>query len=146
MSPYEGYELLLEHILTAKDREKFEKAVGTAISGGPRVNLVIQGPGGSGKSTLLDIVEKAVDRSRVRGVYIKHDGAASPRRGHYVFSATNTFVHEDLPNLVLITTTGRTIPNLPYREIMSAIREYPGLISLRCVDRYITLTRNYQEN
>jgi energy-coupling factor transporter ATP-binding protein EcfA2 len=145
MSSYDDYEALIDSILNADDRFAFEAAVGNALGRGPRTTLIVEGKAGSGKSTLLKIAERVLADSN--DIYFQHDGQfAAPRNARYMFTASNTYVSEGDENVVRIRTTGNRLSNEQYIQCIDTIREYPGLIALRCVDRYITSTRNFQEN
>lgn len=144
---YTAYEELLDQILTNEDREKFEALVGQALSGGEPFILVLEGDVATGKSTLLSIASLVL--KDVPGVDIHHDGFDIRRmepNTKYLLVATDRPVTNIAASKTVIQTTGKTLPTERYHGVMLLIGAEHGLISLRCVDRYITATRNTQEN
>lgn len=146
-----AYEELVRVLYSEKDRQAFEWAIGSALQLGPKKIVVIYGGTGTGKSTILKIVEKIFEGTSIAVVF---EGApAVEARDDHIFMSVDVLLNfeelEAMPDVILVSTSGRVHNPARYHQLVNAIYEDPDeipLIAQACAKRFRDLGPTYYDH
>lgn len=143
MSAYDEY---ITPILAGANREKYEWAVGSALSGGPEKSLIICAESGTGKSELLNIIKWVFVREGMPSVIIREGLRYMNQTTGYVYMTSLHPITSDNTRHIVMQNTGYLHPHEDYYRLYEAMQTEVDLIANACVDRYIAMGSSPYEN
>lgn len=155
-----AYEELVSVLYDEENRAALEWAIGSVFQNGPKKTTILYGPPATGKTTMLRIIDTLfpmesifLDINLTTNLGRRSDrGTAVEIRGHQFMEFAcepNEEETSSIPDLILVSTSGRVHTPSRYQQLMNEIYsnpDEPQLIFQACTYRFATLGPNHYDN